>query len=444
MMTESFAGKINGKQKAIGFILLFPLYLYVIPRFANFGIYLLLKYTNITRDTTILGIYLNLICSLLSFVLVVWLLKDFLIDNIKRFKEHFTDNFVYSITIGIVMIYGISIVANMIINFVLGGGSNDSANQLLFEDYLNNGALLMAFQSVVLAPILEELLFRGLVFRSLRDKSKWLAIFASSFLFGFLHIYSALFAGDLSQLIYLLSYGGMGFAFSYAYEKRKTICVPILMHMINNLVAIVLLVFYVKLRIPSMIVTTGLALIYESVANYIAGGVEQTLPSNLRAFGQMPWNIILALLACVAAYIFLNYTKIGTYTYAIGSNEFVAKNMGINVNKYKVLAFILSGAFLGVMAILTISYGSSMVAVTGMASMSRNFVPTMGCFFGLAFKKYGMPLQAIVIGEFVINIIFFGFIAMGAPTAIQDVITGLALLIIITLTTKAEKGEIVK
>jgi len=90
----------------------------------------------------------------------------------------------------------------------------------------------MAFQSVILAPILEELLFRGLVFRSLRDKSKWLAIFASSFLFGFLHIYSALFAGDLSQLIYLFSYGGMGFAFSYAYEKRKTICVPILMHMI--------------------------------------------------------------------------------------------------------------------------------------------------------------------------------------------------------------------
>ena len=177
---------------------------------------------------------------------------------------------------------------------------------------------------------------------------------------------------------------------------------------------------------------------------YIAGGVEQTLPSNLRAFGQMPWDIILALVACVVAYIFLNYTKIGTYTYAIGSDEFVAKNMGINVNKYKVLAFILSGAFLGVMAILTISYGSSMVAVTGMASMSRNFVPTMGCFFGLAFKKYGMPLPAIIIGEFVINIIFFGFIALGAPTAIQDVITGLALLIIITVTTKATKGEIVK
>ena len=202
--------------------------------------------------------------------------------------------------------------------------------------------------------------------------------------------------------------------------------------------------FYVRLRIPSMIVTTGLALIYESVANYIAGGVEQTLPSNLRAFGQMPGNLILAVLAFIAAYLLLNYTKIGTYTYAIGSNEFVAKNMGINVNFYKVLAFMISGAFLGTMAILTISYGSSMVAVTGMASMSRNFVPTMGCFFGVAFKKYGMPLPAIIIGEFVINIIFFGFIALGAPTAIQDVITGLALLIVVTLTTKITKGEIIK
>ena len=203
-------------------------------------------------------------------------------------------------------------------------------------------------------------------------------------------------------------------------------------------------VFYVKLRIPSMIVTTGLALIYESLANYIAGSQAPTLPSDLRGFGMMPGNLILAAISFAIAYIILNYTKIGTYTYAIGSNEFVAKNMGINVNKYKVIAFILSGAFFGIEGILTIGYGSSMVAQTGMGSMSRNFIPTMGCFFGMAFRKYGIPLQAIVIGEFAINIIFYGFIALGAPTAIQDVITGLALLILITLTSKTEKGEIVK
>lgn len=202
--------------------------------------------------------------------------------------------------------------------------------------------------------------------------------------------------------------------------------------------------FYIKLRIPSMIVTTGLALIYEAIANYIAGSSSVTLPSELRAFGSLPWNLVLAAIAFVLAYILLNYTKIGTYTYAIGSNEFVAKNMGIKVDKYKVIAFVISGAFFGIEAILTMSFGSSMVAVTGMQSMSRNFVPTMGCFFGLAWKKYGIPLQAIVVGEFIINIIFYGFIALGAPTAIQDVITGIALLIIVTFTTKVELGEIVK
>ena len=202
--------------------------------------------------------------------------------------------------------------------------------------------------------------------------------------------------------------------------------------------------FYIKLRIPSMIITTGLALIYESLANMIAGGAAQTLPADLRLFGQMPGNLILALLTFFAAYAILNYTKIGTYTYAIGSNEFIAKNMGINVDRYKFLAFLISGIFFGIMSVLTISYGSSMVAVTGMASMSRNFIPTMGCFFGLAFKKYGIPIQAIVLGEFMINIIFYGFVALGAPTALQDVITGFALLIIVALTTKTVRSAIVK
>ena len=201
---------------------------------------------------------------------------------------------------------------------------------------------------------------------------------------------------------------------------------------------------YVTLRIPSMIVTTGLALIYEAVASFIAGGQSATLPSDLRAFGSMPGNLILAVIAFAAAYLLLNYTRIGTYTYAIGSDEFVAKNMGINVKRFKVIAFIISGAFFGVEAILTISYGSSMVAETGMLSMSRNFYPTMGCFLGMAMKKYGIPIPAIIIGEFFLQIIYYGFVALGAPTAINDVISGLALLIIVTLTTKVTKGEIVK
>lgn len=242
-MNNHLAGRLNGKQKAIGFIILFPMYLVIVPRFVNFGIYLLLKYTDITRDMNILGVYLNMICSLVSFIFAIYLLKDFIKDNIKRFKENFLDNILYSMTIGIVLMYVVSIVANLLINLILGGSSNDSANQLLFETYMKKNAILMIIQSVILAPVLEELLFRGLIFRSLRDRGKVFAFALSSFLFGFLHIYSALFAGDLTQLVYLLSYGGMGFVLTYAYEVKGNVCVPILIHMLNNLIAVLVLIF---------------------------------------------------------------------------------------------------------------------------------------------------------------------------------------------------------
>lgn len=203
-------------------------------------------------------------------------------------------------------------------------------------------------------------------------------------------------------------------------------------------------VVYIKLHIPSMIVTVGLSLIYESLSVFATQGKEQILDSAYRSFGSYPANLILALCAFLFAGFIINYTKIGTYTNAIGSNEYVAKNMGVNVNRYKILAFVLCGFFVGIMGILTISYGTSMTAASSMSSMSRNFTPLMGTFFGLAFKKYGKPITAIVIGEFIISLIFNGFVAVGAPTTIQNVVTGAALLIIVAITTKPIKGIVVK
>ena len=193
-----------------------------------------------------------------------------------------------------------------------------------------------------------------------------------------------------------------------------------------------------------MIVTVGLMLIFESVAVYAAGGEKQTLPENLRFFSGAPGNIILALLAFAFMYFILNYTKIGTYCNAIGSNEFTAKNMGIDVKKYKLIGFMLLHFFIGIMAILSVSYGTTMTALTGMSTMSRNFQPLMGTFFGIAFRKYGQPITAIIVGEFIISLIFNGFVALGAPTTIQNVVTGGALLVIVTLTARGSKDSVVK
>ena len=212
----------------------------------------------------------------------------------------------------------------------------------------------------------------------------------------------------------------------------------------GTLIGFLIGTLYNQLNVPSMIVTVGLMLILECIAVIVAGGVKQTLPEELRFFSGAPGNIILAGLAFLLMFFILNYTKIGTYCNAIGSNEFTAKNMGISVKKYKLIGFILLHFFVGVMAILTVSYGTTMTALTGMSTMSRNFQPLMGTFFGVAFRKYRIPISAIVIGEFIISIIFNGFVALGAPTTIQNVVTGAALLAIVSLTARGARGSVVK
>ena len=123
-------------------------------------------------------------------------------------------------------------------------------------------------------------------------------------------------------------------------------------------------IVYIKLHISSLIVTCALSLIYEALSVYTTNGKNVILSTEYRAFGDYPVNLILALIAYLLCAFILKYTKIGIYTYAIGSNEVVAKNMGVNVSKYKIVAFTLAEFF-----------------------------------FGLAFKKYGHPVVAIVIGE---------------------------------------------
>lgn len=212
----------------------------------------------------------------------------------------------------------------------------------------------------------------------------------------------------------------------------------------GTLIGLINGIVYIKLHISSLIVTVGLSLIYEALSIYATNGKEAILDKSYRAFGDYPWNLILAFAAFFICGFILKYTKIGTYTYAIGSNEVVAKNMGVNVNKYKIVAFTLCGFFVGIESILTISYGTSMTSASNLSSMSRNFPPLMGTFFGLAFKKYSHPIIAIVVGEFIIQLLFQGFVALGAPTTVQNIVTGIVLLAVVTFTIKPVKGAVVK
>lgn len=203
-------------------------------------------------------------------------------------------------------------------------------------------------------------------------------------------------------------------------------------------------IVYRIMKIPSVIVTVGLMIAYEAVGTMVYSAGVLNLNNDFRLFSHMPWNILMAVAAFILAYLIIGYTRLGTYATAIGSNETAVFRLGIDVMKYKMAAFITCGFFVGVSAVLTVSYSASISATLNMATMDRNFLPLMGCFVGVAFKKYINPVLSILIGEFTISMITTGLITNGIDANLQKVIVGLILIFIVAANATRDKEAVVK
>lgn len=117
----------------------------------------------------------------------------------------------------------------------------------------------------IVTPIMEEYIFRGLIFKRLRNRfSVRRAIVSSALFFGIYH-------GNLVQMIYgTLS----GILLAYLYEKYGSLKAPTLAHMLMNTVACILTevdvftwIFSEKIRVAS--ITIGCAAIVSIMYLYI-------------------------------------------------------------------------------------------------------------------------------------------------------------------------------
>ena len=96
--------------------------------------------------------------------------------------------------------------------------------------------------SVFIAPIVEEILFRGIVFGSIRQKNRTWAYVISIALFSFYHVWQyAVFYQDVSLLIFAVQYIPAGYALAWSYEKTNCIWIPIFMHMLVNTAAMAMI-----------------------------------------------------------------------------------------------------------------------------------------------------------------------------------------------------------
>ena len=88
---------------------------------------------------------------------------------------------------------------------------------------------------VLIAPFIEEVLFRGYVFGSLKGHSRALAYVVSCVLFAFLHVWQ--FAGgglSFSRALLLVQYLVPGAVLAWSYDRSGNLWAPILIHMSAN------------------------------------------------------------------------------------------------------------------------------------------------------------------------------------------------------------------
>jgi membrane protease YdiL (CAAX protease family) len=106
------------------------------------------------------------------------------------------------------------------------------------ETDVGTGTIVLAvIVAVLVAPVAEELFFRGFLYRSLRVRhGYWFAAIVSSILFGLVHWQPE---GLLPSLPLMVGVATAAMAWAYLYDRSGSMLVPIASHMAFNLVGVV-------------------------------------------------------------------------------------------------------------------------------------------------------------------------------------------------------------
>lgn len=115
--------------------------------------------------------------------------------------------------------------------------------------------------------------------------------------------------------------------------------------------------FVTAFKLPPFIMTLAMMTAARGFVFFYTGAVPIAGIGNLKYLGQgfvgrIPIPIIIMLIVFAATWVILNRMKFGRYLYAIGGNEEAAIASGINVNRMKILTFLVNGMFVGLAGVI--------------------------------------------------------------------------------------------
>ena len=197
------------------------------------------------------------------------------------------------------------------------------------------------------------------------------------------------------------------------------------------------------MNLPPFIATLCTMLITRGLGSILTGGMAVSWPARKGVGGWFrslfkiisngkiyPVGFLIVIVSIVIMSVVLNKTKVGRYIIAIGSNKEAARLSGVNVVKYQMLAYIISGFFTGLAGIAYSATFSSSVAPGTGPGLELDAIG--GAIIGGTSMTGGQgSVIGTLLGVFVMSLLKTGLPYVGLQANWQQIITGIVLIVAI-------------
>ena len=205
-------------------------------------------------------------------------------------------------------------------------------------------------------------------------------------------------------------------------------------------------IIVVKVGIPSFVATLGMNTFINGINKYLTGGgtyYSTHWPEGFSVLGKsslfnaIPMPAVLFVICSLIVWVFLSKTRTGRYIYAVGANPNASKNVGIDVGKHKMIAFIVCSVCGGFAGMVQCSILNAATTTAG----DSNFLKALStCMLGATFLTPGVyNIPGTFVGAIMLGIIDNGLTMVGASYFMKDIINGLVLILAVGMVSLSQK-----
>ena len=143
-------------------------------------------------------------------------------------------------------------------------------------------------------------------------------------------------------------------------------------------------------------------------------------------FGFIPRALVYLLILAVVTYFLLHNTKLGMNLYAVGGNENAARLAGVNVDRAKIVAYLISGLCAAIAALILTSRMTTSPEGLGLGfELSAIAAAVIG---GVNLQGGSGSTLGPVLGAFLIGTVYTGMNLLGVTQYAQPVVAGVILI----------------